>query len=224
MERLKTIGWYAIATLFHIVTYAVYTVDKLLSVFNPFKAMPKYWTWVTYQDDKGNYTYIGQGLVNTIQFAICLFCIYFLGAIFGIVSAFVFDAIVYLIKKVAMKKVTLIMLPFIALSLFGCNKEKIGKHNIECLITYDDKPCGETVEIWQGNKKVTLTGSDQTIEETFKNGTVHYRIYGSDLGTYTPGFKFFRKDAELIHEDYCYHWESGFENFDKSGTFEIEKN
>ena len=115
-----------------------------------------------------------------------------------------------------------------ALALFAlasCNKDKIGKHDIDCVIHFSDQPCDETIEIWQGDNKVVL--SEPTTYTTFKNGTIHYRISGTTngFGMYDVGFKFYRKDAELVFEQYAYANEVGQNQpYNVTGTFELKKN
>jgi hypothetical protein len=110
-------------------------------------------------------------------------------------------------------------------ALTACNKEKIGNHDIDCVIQFSDQPCDELIEIWQGDNKITL--SQSTTEHTFKNGTINYRISGTTngFGMYDVGFIFYRKYAELITEKYVYANEVGQNQpYNVTGSFELKKN
>jgi len=118
-----------------------------------------------------------------------------------------------------------VLLFILAFTLIGCNKEKIGKHDVDCVIQFSDQPCDEKIDIWQGDNKITL--SQSTTEHTFKNGTINYRISGTTngFGMYDVGFKFYRKDAELITEKYVYANEVGQNQpYNITGSFELKKN
>jgi hypothetical protein len=114
----------------------------------------------------------------------------------------------------------------IGISFFSCNKEKIGKHNVDCYVQYQDYPCDEVVEIWQGDIKITFSDASKTEEFTLKNGTFHYRISGTTngYGSYNVGFKLCRKDGGGCFSKYLYVWEIG-ENqpYDVQGTFELKR-
>jgi hypothetical protein len=114
----------------------------------------------------------------------------------------------------------------IGLSFFSCNKEKIGKHNVECYVQYQDNPCDEVVEIWQGDIKITFSDASKAEEFTLKNGTVNYRISGTTngFGAYNVGFKLCRKDGGDSFSKYLYVWEIGSNQpYDVQGTFELKK-
>jgi len=114
----------------------------------------------------------------------------------------------------------------IGLCFFSCNKEKIGKHNVECYVQYQDHPCDELVEIWQGDAKITFSGTSKTEEFTLKNGTVNYRISGTTngFGSYNVGFDLYRKDGGDSFSKYLYVWEIGSNQpYDVTGNFELKK-
>lgn len=167
MENIKGIGKVAIWLLGHFLCLAIYTIDRMINVFTPWNASPKYLTW---------YSYVDLNEVNSTFYKSCArvivvivgYSTYWLSNLFFDNYAFLISLAFDLcligmivsvdrIKSNRAAKNALKTIPVIILILTSCGKQK--DHIVDIYIP----------DVVNTTEQVTITGSDG-IPMTFETG------------------------------------------------------